>query len=213
MKLVVGLGNPGRKYQQTRHNVGFMVAEQLAIKIGASGVKTRFEGEYAEGSVGGEKIALLCPHTFMNASGRSVRQACQFYKLPTENLLVICDDLDLETGRLRLRSSGSAGGQKGLADIIRHLETEAFSRLKVGIGRPPVGWTVTDYVLGKFTSGEKKVIEPIIDQAANAAVTWATEGVTSAMNRFNTSTKQKPARKEVSTTDATHRNGSGNNSK
>ena len=191
MKLVVGLGNPGRKYQQTRHNVGFDVAAKLAAKIGANGVKTRFEGEYTEGNVDGEKVAILCPHTYMNASGRSVRQACQFYKLPIDDLLVVCDDLDLDTGRLRLRPSGSAGGQKGLADIIRHLETEAFSRLKVGIGRPPDGWTVTDYVLGKFASGEKRTIESITDQAANAAIMWATEGIAATMNRFNVSAKKK----------------------
>ncbi|MCL4170854.1 UNVERIFIED_CONTAM: hypothetical protein GTU68_030501, partial [Idotea baltica] len=136
-----------------------MVAAKTAALISASPSKERFEGDFAEGSSGGEKLLILCPHTFMNASGQSVRKAFDFYKMQTEDVLIICDDLNLDTGRLRLRARGSAGGQNGLKDIIRHLDGEGFPRLRVGIGRPPDGWTVTDYVLGKFPKSEHELIE------------------------------------------------------
>ena len=184
MKLIVGLGNPGRRYEQTRHNIGFMVAARVASMIGADSVKTRFEGEVAEGSAG-DKLVVLCPQTYMNASGKSVRKACDFYKLSPDELLVICDDLDLPTGRLRFRASGSAGGQKGLADIIRHLGTEQIARLKIGIDRPPAGWDPADYVLGKFAPGEQRRIEEAISLAAQAVLDWSTEGIGFVMNRYN----------------------------
>lgn len=190
MKLIVGLGNPGRKYEQTRHNVGFMVASKLAALVAASPSKLRFEGEFAEGG-SGQKLAILWPQTFMNASGQSVRKACDFYKLSAEDVLVICDDLNLESGRIRLRASGSAGGQKGLVDIIRHLGTEAFPRLRVGIGQAPQGWEVTDYVLGKFAGEEKDKIEAAMTKAAYAAIDWADQGIAFAMNRHNASPQPK----------------------
>ncbi len=140
MKLIVGLGNPGRKYEQTRHNVGFIVAAKLAAMTAAGQPKVKFEGELAEASIAGQKVAILCPQTYMNASGRSVRKAVDFYKLDLENVLVICDDLNLPSGRLRIRASGSAGGQNGIKDIIRHLGSESFPRLRGGLGRPPAGW-------------------------------------------------------------------------
>jgi len=190
MKLIVGLGNPGRKYEQTRHNVGFMVAAKVASIAGAGPSKTRFEGEVAEGSLttgntGIEKLVILWPQTFMNASGQSVRKACDFYKLSTTDLLVISDDLNLKTGRVRIRSSGSAGGQKGLTDIIRHLRTDDFARLRIGIDRPPENWAVTDYVLGKFNKDETDKMERAIDRATATAIAWATEGVAAAMSRYN----------------------------
>ena len=185
MKLIVGLGNPGRKYEQTRHNVGFIVAAKVAVLTSASGAKTKFEGELAEASVGGEKLAILCPHTYMNASGQSVRKALDFYKLEIEDVLVICDDLNLDAGRLRIRRSGSAGGQNGIKDIIRHLGSESFARLRVGIGRPPEGWSVTDYVLGKFSKTEHETFEKATTEAAHAGICWANEGVSAAMNRYN----------------------------
>lgn len=184
MKLIVGLGNPGRKYEQTRHNVGFVAASKLAALVGASPSKVRFEGEFAEAEMGG-KLAILCPQTYMNASGKSVRKACDFYKIPLEDVLVICDDLNLPTGRIRIRASGSAGGQKGLADIIRHLQSDSFARLKVGIGRPPAGWETSDYVLGKFSKDEIDKIEGSTTDAARAAIDWAKEGVRFTMNRYN----------------------------
>ena len=184
MKLIVGLGNPGRKYEQTRHNVGFMVASKVASLIGAGPAKVRFQGEVAEG-MAHEKLVILCPHTYMNASGKSVRQACDFYKLPLGDMLVICDDLNLPVGRLRFRALGSAGGQKGLADIIRHLGTDDFPRLRIGIGQPPQGWEASDYVLGKFSTPEQNRMEASIGDAAHAAIDWAAKGIGFAMNRYN----------------------------
>ena len=201
MKLIVGLGNPGRKYEQTRHNVGFIVAAKVAALISASPGKTRFEGEFAEGSSDGKKLSVLCPHTFMNASGQSVRKAVDFYKLTTDDVLVICDDLNLASGRLRIRPRGSAGGQNGLKDIIRHLDSEDFPRLRIGIGRPPSGWEVTDYVLGKFPKEEQEKTELITTRAAYAAIEWATKGVGPAMNQFNAdpdAAKSKPAKPKQS---------------
>lgn len=185
MKLIVGLGNPGRKYEQTRHNVGFIVAAKIAALNSAGSPKIRFEGEFAETSIGGRKVALLCPQTFMNASGQSVRKAVDFFKLEHNDILVICDDLNLPSGKLRLRASGSAGGQNGIKDIIRHLGSDGFPRLRLGIGRPPEGWTVTDYVLGKFGKAEQPPIEEATTRAAHAAICFVTEGIGEAMSRFN----------------------------
>ena len=185
MKLVVGLGNPGRKYEDTRHNVGFLVARKLAALISASPSRDRFEGEFAEGNCDGEKLLVLCPQTYMNASGQSVRKAFDFYKLEIDEVLVVCDDLNLDCGRLRLRPKGSAGGQNGLKDIIRHLDSEHFPRLRVGIGRPPEGWTVTDYVLGKFASSEHDLVEAATTRAAYAAIEWIKSGIGPAMNQYN----------------------------
>lgn len=184
-KLIVGLGNPGRKYQQTRHNVGFVVAARLADRLAAGKPKLRFQGELAESSLAGHKLIILCPQTFMNASGQSVRKAVDFYQLPPSDLLVISDDLNLPTGRLRLRPQGSAGGQKGLADIIRQLGTDEFARLRIGIDRPPEHWSITDYVLGAFGTAELDKINPAIERATEAALCWASEGPTVAMSRYN----------------------------
>ena len=185
MKLVVGLGNPGPKYLRTRHNVGFVVVAKVAAVVAAGRPRVRFQGEFAEGSWGGQGVGLLCPQTYMNASGRSVRKAVDFYKLDPGDVLVVCDDLNLATGKIRLRPSGSAGGQKGLADIIRHLDSDSVPRLRVGIGRPPSGWDPADYVLGKFSADEELEMERVTSRAAEACLMWATEGVGQAMNRFN----------------------------
>ncbi|QEG39895.1 aminoacyl-tRNA hydrolase [Roseimaritima ulvae] len=187
MKLVIGLGNPGRRYQQTRHNVGFAVAQQLTNMVGGDTPRTRFEGELVEGSVDGTKVGLLCPMTYMNASGQSVRKAVDFYKLNATDILVVCDDLNLSLGRLRIRAKGSAGGQKGLADIIRHLGTDQFPRLRIGIDPAPPGWAVPDYVLGKFKPSELPTIEDAIQQAALAAADWVQHGTEFCMNRYNAS--------------------------
>ncbi|MCC9654723.1 aminoacyl-tRNA hydrolase [Rhodopirellula halodulae] len=185
MKLVVGLGNPGRKYDQTRHNIGFMVADALVRRYVGSPPTTKFEGEISECRIENEKVLVLCPHTYMNASGQSVRKAIEFYKLSLEDILVICDDLNLDTGRVRLRRSGSAGGQKGLVDIIRHLGSDQWARLKIGIGRPPAKWQVSDYVLGKFDKTEQQEMEHAIVRSCDATASWVADGVTEAMNRFN----------------------------
>ncbi len=185
MKLIVGLGNPGKKYENTRHNVGFMAAAKVASLAAANAPKMRFEGEWSEGDFRGEKLGILCPMTYMNASGQSVRKAVDFFKLSPEEVVVICDDLNLPTGRLRLRASGSSGGQKGLADVARHLATESYPRLKIGIDRPPEGWEVVDYVLGKFSRQEQEKIDEATTRAAYAAMDWATLGILQTMSQYN----------------------------
>lgn len=190
MKIIAGLGNPGRKYQRTRHNIGFDVIAEMNRQLGSSAIRTRFEAETAEFSHGGENLLLLCPQTYMNASGGSVRAALDFYKLEPTDLLVICDDLNLETGRIRIRPGGSAGGQKGMADIIRHLGTDDFSRLRIGIDRPPEGYEVVDYVLGKFNPHEMKTIELTVIDAAAAALMWCKSGTAETMNRYNASPRK-----------------------
>ncbi|KAA1259043.1 Peptidyl-tRNA hydrolase [Rubripirellula obstinata] len=192
MKLIVGLGNPGKKYEQTRHNVGFDVVAKVAALTSASPSKTRFEGEFAEAMIGSEKVVMLWPQTYMNASGQSVRKAIDFFKLADQDLLVVCDDLDLPVGRLRFKKDGSAGGQKGIADTIRHLRSESFSRLKVGIGRPPAGWETADYVLGRFGNKEAETIETITTTAAKAVIDWVNLGVVEAMNHYNSVGKPPP---------------------
>lgn len=189
MKLVVGLGNPGRKYQGTRHNVGFIVVEELARRYATGKPRDSFGGELVEATVQrgdkSERVLLLCPHTFMNRSGRSVAEAKNFYKLEDNDLLVICDDLDLPTGKLRFRAHGSSGGQRGMADIIKALGTDAFARLRFGIGRPPEGWDVADYVLSSFSRQERDIVEPALVRAADGAEDWVLKGIEHCMNQYN----------------------------
>jgi PTH1 family peptidyl-tRNA hydrolase len=187
MKLIVGLGNPGRKYKDTRHNIGFEIAAKLMGPIGGPSIKDRFEGELAESSYQGVKVAVLCPNTYMNASGSSVRKAVDFFKIdPTaDELLVICDDMNLATGRLRFRKEGSAGGQKGLADIIAKLGTNQFSRLRFGIDRPPPQMDVVDFVLSKFPAQQRKEVDESIDIATGAVLQWVSVGVVQCMNQYN----------------------------
>jgi PTH1 family peptidyl-tRNA hydrolase len=185
MKLIVGLGNPGRKYQGSRHNVGFAVLAEVARRFATGRPKSKFHGEVVEADIGGEKVLLLGPETYMNHSGTSVRAACDFYKLSQEELLVVCDDLNLPLAKLRFRAKGSSGGQKGLADVIAHLGTEEFSRLRIGIGAPPEGWEATDYVLGRFAPEEKPDIEEAVLRATDAVAVWAREGIQHCMNQYN----------------------------
>lgn len=187
MKLIVGLGNPGRKYQETRHNVGFEIATSLMGPLGNPSIKKRFDGEAAEAVYQGGKVVVLCPDTFMNASGTSVRKAVDFYKLDLANdeLLVICDDMNLALGRLRFRKDGSAGGQKGLADIMAKLGTTQFSRLRFGIDRPPPQMEVVDFVLSKFAAQQRKVVDDAIGLAAGAVLQWVVSGVAYCMNQYN----------------------------
>src|SRR5450432_4249889 len=154
MKLVAGLGNPGRKYEGTRHNVGFLVIQELARKFGQSKPKLAFQGQVVEAKLDSEKALLLCPHTLMNLSGGSVLAARDFYKITDDELLIVGDDFNLPLGKLRFRASGSSGGQKGLEDIIRRLGTDQIPRLRVGIGSPPAGREAADFVLGRFTKAE-----------------------------------------------------------
>ena len=185
MKLVVGLGNPGRKYQGTRHNVGFDVISELARRHARSDAKKKFQGEVVEAESRGERLLLLCPHTFMNLSGSSVLEARDFYKIDNSNLLVVCDDFQLPLTKVRLREKGSSGGQKGLSDVIRRLGTNEIPRLRIGVGELPDGWDPADFVLGKFTKEQQSDKEAIIVTAADAVELWAASGIATAMNRYN----------------------------
>src|SRR5580698_504033 len=155
MKLVVGLGNPGRKYTDTRHNVGFAVLAELARRTGAGRWRFDFDAELVETRLENVKTLLAAPQTFMNLSGSSVVRLRDFYKLEHDDILVVCDDFNLPLGRLRLRATGTAGGQKGLSDIIRRLSTEQIPRLRIGIGQPPAGFEAADFVLSKFRKEEQ----------------------------------------------------------
>jgi peptidyl-tRNA hydrolase, PTH1 family len=192
MNLIVGLGNPGSKYKDTRHNVGFEVAARLAKKYATAAPRERFQGEVVEATIAGQKALLLTPLTYMNLSGASVLAARDFYKTPNEEILVVCDDFALPLAKLRLRMKGSSGGQNGLKDILRRLGTEEVPRLRIGIGIPPEGRNSAGYVLGKFTAEEKSEIGPALDRAAEAAVVWVKEGMEAAMNKFNVDSAADP---------------------
>jgi PTH1 family peptidyl-tRNA hydrolase len=185
MKAIVGLGNPGARYRRTRHNVGFDVLEELGRRFLAPAPRSQFEAEIRDLRDGDERVLLVAPQTYMNESGRSVRKLVDFYQLAPPDLLVVCDDLNLDCGRLRLRTDGSAGGQKGLQDIIRHLGTDVVPRLRIGIGRPPGRMDAADYVLSRFSEAEAKEIEIAVKEAADACRSWWQDGAPATMNRIN----------------------------
>jgi PTH1 family peptidyl-tRNA hydrolase len=185
MKLIVGLGNPGRKYVGTRHNIGWDVLAELARQHGMGKPRVKFKGELVEAAIAGEKVGLLCPHTYMNLSGASVQPARDFFRLENRDLIVVCDDFNLDLARLRFRSKGSSGGQKGLADIIRRLASEEFPRLRIGIGMAPPEWDVADYVLSRFKAGEREQIEGAISAAARGLEDWVRYGIDYCMNEYN----------------------------
>jgi peptidyl-tRNA hydrolase, PTH1 family len=184
MKMVVGLGNPGKRYAGTRHNVGFAVVNSLAQAPGASGFQERFQAEVAEFNENGEKVLLVKPQTFMNLSGRCVRQAMDFYQLAPEDLLVVCDDINLPLGKLRFRARGTHGGHNGLRDIQSHLGTTAYPRLRIGVGAPPEEEAI-DHVLGRFRPTERPVIEEAVATAVQAVVFWVRNGIAASMNQYN----------------------------
>lgn len=183
--LVVGLGNPGPEYALTRHNVGFLVVEELARRLRAASPKRAHRAELAETVAGGRKVLLAKPQTYMNDSGQSVGAIVRFYKLSLDDLLVIYDDLDLAFGRIRIRPDGSAGGHNGVRSLIQSLGTQQFPRVRVGIGRPTRGPGGMSYVLGRWTAEEREALPSVISAAADAAECALTDGLLAAMNRFN----------------------------
>ncbi|NLL52613.1 MAG: aminoacyl-tRNA hydrolase [Peptococcaceae bacterium] len=184
MKAVIGLGNPGLKYRNTRHNVGFRLLDTLVKETGFS-YRDDFRGKLAEGRLNNKRIFFLKPYTFMNLSGLAVRELAGFYKIPGQDILVIHDDMDLSLGKLRLRAKGSAGGHNGLKSIISELGTQDFWRLKIGVGRPKEGWDVVNHVLSSFNKEEEKVLAEILDQAYQAVNLWLEDKGIEAMNKFN----------------------------
>jgi PTH1 family peptidyl-tRNA hydrolase len=188
MKLIVGLGNPGSKYDRTRHNAGFMVVDRLAGRHAAGAPRARFNAlctEIKPGG-GGEQVLLLKPTTYMNLSGRSVAEAVGFYKLvPATDLLVVVDDVAIPAGAIRVRPSGGAGGHNGLTDIQRALGSDAYPRLRIGIDPAPEFMDQADYVLGRFSDEQWALVEPALDKAADACEVFVKDGLDAAMNRFN----------------------------
>ncbi len=182
MKLIVGLGNPGEAYQNTRHNIGFMVADRLARRLGISIKKRECFSLTGDIHLDGEKLILAKPQTYMNLSGRAVLALAEYYRVHPEELLVVCDDLDLPFGRLRLRLRGGSGGHRGLSSIIGLLGTDRFPRLRIGIGR---GEEVVSYVLGRFGSEEEPLLNEVLDAAVECIMTARKEGYDRAMNRYN----------------------------
>jgi PTH1 family peptidyl-tRNA hydrolase len=187
MKLVVGLGNPGRKYVNTRHNVGFAVIELLQRRWRLADSKQQFQAFTDECQQSDERVMLLRPQTMMNLSGTSVLAARDFFKVPHERILVLTDDFALPLGKLRIRPQGTAGGQKGLADILRRLGSEQIPRLRIGVGPLPAGWEAADFVLGKFTAAEQPEIDIQIERAADAVEHWLAKDLASMMAKYNPS--------------------------
>lgn len=185
VKLLVGLGNPGPAYHNTRHNVGFEVLETLARRAGSPGRRQRFQGEVAQATVRGTPVLLLWPLTWMNLSGSSVLATRDFYKIPDSDMIVVCDDFNLPLDTIRLRPAGSAGGQNGLADVLSRLGTPTIPRLRLGVGPLPAGWKTADYVLGKFSKQDRERVEVMVERAADAAEEWAALGIQAAMNKYN----------------------------
>ncbi len=185
MKLLVGLGNPGPQYAQTRHNVGFWVLRRLAERHAITGVKSKFHGELLDGRVGDHRCLLLCPMTYMNLSGTAVAEAVRFHKLKAEaDVLVVVDDIALPAGKLRLRGNGGAGGHNGLKDIQQKLGTQNYARLRFGID-PPGRIPQVDYVLGKFSPTQLEAVEHAVDDACAAVESWLNDGLEKAMSLHN----------------------------
>ncbi len=185
MAMVVGLGNPGAKYERTRHNIGFECLNGLLAKMGSPSLQAKFEGQFTKGRFGQRDVCLVWPLTFMNCSGRCVAQFARFYKIEIQNILVICDDLSLPLGKLRIRKSGSSGGQKGLNDIIQSLGTQDVPRLRIGIDPTPEHWETTDYVLSQFSTSERAIVDDGLSKAVSAVASWLSDGIDVAMNGFN----------------------------
>lgn len=183
--LLIGLGNPGREYKDTRHNIGFMLMDHIAVRLDARGMKLQSKALVMSAHHQDRKIILAKPQTYMNLSGQSVQGLLHFYKIPFENLLVAHDDLDLPFGTIRIRPSGGPGGQRGMAHTIELLGTRDFPRLRLGIGRPPGRMEAKDYVLQNFSKEDFKLVPDVLGRASDAALTFVTHGLNKAMNQFN----------------------------
>lgn len=185
MKLIVGLGNPGKQYEQTRHNIGFEVIDALSNRLQIPLDQAKFKGIYGYRVIDGEKVFLLKPLTYMNLSGESVIALMNYYEIAEEDLVVIYDDLDLPVGKIRLRQKGSAGGHNGIKSIISHLGTNEFNRIRVGINRPTNGMPIVDYVLGKFLKEEAEIVKTAVEKGAEACEEWIRKPFLEVMNTYN----------------------------
>ena len=183
--LIVGLGNPGQKYEHTRHNMGFLTVDLLAEQLNVKLNKVKFKSAYNIIRFGGQKCLVMKPQTYMNLSGEAVHEAAQFYKIPADHVLVIYDDVSLPVGKLRVRPTGSAGGHNGIKDIIAHLGTQEFQRIRVGVGEKPKDYDLAAYVLGHFAAEDRKKVEEAIAQAADAVGLMVQDRADEAMNLYN----------------------------
>lgn len=185
MKIIFGLGNYGREYAGTRHNMGFDTVARLADRLGVRLDTKRFKGLYGSTYIGGEKVLLVQPQTYMNNSGECVREMLDFFKLEASDIIVIYDDISLEPGAIRIRAKGSAGGHNGIKSVIAHLGSDCFDRIRIGVGEKPEHYDLVDWVLGRFDSDTRKIIDETIDEAGRAAETLVSEGMDRAMNLYN----------------------------
>lgn len=185
MNIIIGLGNPTREYEGTRHNAGFMTIDRLADKYGIDVSEKKHKALCGKGVIEGNKVILVKPQTYMNLSGESVRAVVDYYKVPLDDIIIIYDDIDLAPGQLRIRKKGSAGGHNGIKSIISHLGTQEFKRIRVGVGEKPRMMDLADYVLGRFPKEEQDLMDQAFTEGANAAVVMITEGIDAAMNQFN----------------------------
>jgi PTH1 family peptidyl-tRNA hydrolase len=188
--LIIGLGNPGREYKDTRHNFGFMMIDRIVVRLNARGMKVQSKAIVMDARHDDKKLILAKPQTFMNLSGQSVQGLAHFYKIPNENLMILSDDLDLPFGTLRIRGSGGPGGQRGLGSILERLGTQDVPRLRIGIGRPPGRMNPAAYVLQKFSRDEAKEVSGILDRGAEAVFAFVDHGLNKAMNDFNGGVKE-----------------------
>jgi len=185
MKLIVGLGNPGRQYEQTRHNVGFMVLDELASRLNIPCTKADWHAVYGKGASGREEVVLAKPLTYMNRSGESVSPMLQWFKIQPEDLIVVCDDIHLPIGQLRIRQRGSDGGHNGLKSVIHQTGSDLFARVRLGVGSPPPGFDQADYVLSRFSREERESLELMVKEAADAVELILNQGLPTTMNRYN----------------------------
>jgi len=183
--VIIGLGNPGRSYRRNRHNVGFMLVERLAHDLGLHFTRRQSKAQVASGRLGRRKAVLAKPQTFMNLAGGSVAPLARFFRVELPDLLVICDDLDLPLGTIRLRPGGGSAGHRGLRSIFEHLGSQDFPRLRIGVGRPPGRMDPSDYVLQDFSQAERPILDDALGRAADAIRTYAAEGIEAAMSRYN----------------------------
>lgn len=190
MYLIAGLGNPEKKYEATRHNIGFETIDLLSHKLGIGITKLKHKALYGEGFIGGEKVIVAKPQTYMNLSGESIRDMAAFYKIPTENIIIVCDDINLDVGRIRIRPKGSDGGHNGLKSIIYQLADDSFVRIRMGVGSPEgKNYNLANYVLGKFSKEEIEVLTKTANNVTDAIECIIKQDVATAMNRYNGVTK------------------------
>lgn len=198
MYIIAGLGNPGKQYEETRHNIGWQVIDELAGKYNIRVTESKFKGLIGKGMIGGEKVVLVKPLTFMNLSGECIREVTNFYKIDeTSQLIVVADDISLDVGQIRMRKKGSAGGHNGLKNIIAHLGHDNFMRIKMGVGDKPAGYNLADYVLGHFSKEEEKILAESKKTAVLAIETIMSDGIDKAMNLYNTKKTAKKSEKEA----------------